>query len=54
MGRATEKMRDYAERIAEQLGLDEPDYDDFDEVHDFIEENKDDYWRERREFSVCD
>lgn len=29
---ATERMIDFAERIAEELDLPEPDYDDFDET----------------------
>ncbi len=41
---ATQKMIDFAERIAEELGLDEPDYDDFEETSEFISEWKDDYW----------
>ena len=34
---------------AEYLGIDEPDFDDFDETRNFIDENRDDYWREMRE-----
>ena len=49
MGRATDKMIDYAQKIAGYLGIDEPDFDDFEETRNFIDENRDDYWREMRE-----
>lgn len=44
MGRATDKMVAFAEKIADELNLDEPNYDDFDETSEFIDDNKDDYW----------
>ena len=49
MGRATDKMIDYAQKIADYLGIDPPDFDDFDDTRNFIDDNKDDYWREMRE-----
>ena len=49
MGKATTKMIDYARAIAVYLGLDEPDYDDFEETRKFIDDNRDDYWSEMRE-----
>ena len=49
MGRATDKMIEYAEKIADYLGIDPPDLDDFDDTRNFIDDNKDDYWREMRE-----
>ena len=48
MGKATARMIEYAEAIAEYLGIDPPDFDDFEETRDFIDDNKDDYWHERR------
>ncbi len=41
---ATAKMIAFAEKIAEELGLDEPDYNDFDDTSAFIDDWKDDYW----------
>ena len=49
MGRPTDKMIEYAEKIADYLGIDYPDLDDFDDTRNFIDDNKDDYWREMRE-----
>ncbi len=49
MGKATARMIEYAEAIAEYLGIDPPDFDDFEETRDFIDDNKDDYWREMRD-----
>ena len=49
MGMATRKMKEYAEAIADYLEIEPPDFDDFEETRDFIDENKDDYWREMRE-----
>ena len=46
MGKATDKMIEYAEKIADYLGIDPPDFDD---TRNFIDDNKDDYWREMRE-----
>ena len=40
---------EYAEKIADYLGIDPPDFDDFDDTRNFIDDNKDDYWREMRE-----
>ena len=54
MGKATQKMQDYAAAIAEYLGIDPPDFDDFEETRDFIDENKDEYWYQRRECGDCD
>ena len=46
----TLKMKEFATDIADELGLDYPDFDDFDDVHNFIEENKDDFYESRRLF----
>lgn len=43
----TEKMIDFAEAIAEELHLPEPDYNSYDEVSAFIANNKDDYYQRR-------
>ena len=48
MGKATEKMIAFAAAIAERLGIDEPDYNDFGEVSEFIDENKDEYNNSRK------
>jgi hypothetical protein len=47
MGKATEKMREFAEKIAEALHIDEPDYNDFGEVSEFIDEYKDEFYNSR-------
>lgn len=44
MGRPTDKMLAFARDIFDALGGDEPDWDDFDSVHNYIEDNKDDYY----------
>jgi hypothetical protein len=41
---ATKKMIELAENIAIELNICLPDYDDFDEISKFIDENKDDYF----------
>lgn len=41
---ATDSMVVYAEKIAEQLGLEEPDYYDYEETKEFIEEYEDAYY----------
>lgn len=41
---ATQKMIDFASRIAEELDLPEPDYFDFEETSAFIEDWKEAYW----------
>jgi len=41
---ATMKMIEFAQAIAEKLHIDEPDYDDFDETSEFIDEYKDEYY----------
>lgn len=58
MGRATDKMLSFARDIADEIGLDMPTKKDesgsvvpdesFDAIHDFIEENKDDFYELRR------
>lgn len=58
MGRATDKMLSFARDIADELGLDMPTKKDesgnvvpdesFDTIHDFIEENKNDFYEWRR------
>lgn len=50
MGKPTNKMIDFARAIADYLSLEEPDYNDFDAVSEFIAEHKDDYYEERRLF----
>ena len=47
MGRPTEKMLSFARDIYDALGCDEPDWDDFDSVHEYIDFNKDDYYKGR-------
>lgn len=44
MTKATDKMKAFAEKIAKLLGVDEPDYNDFNDTADFIDENKDEYY----------
>lgn len=41
---ATGKMVEFAERIADVLGLSYPDFENFDETSEFIEDNKQDYF----------
>lgn len=41
----TDAMIDLAERIADRLGIDPPDMDDFDDVADFIYLNKEEFYR---------
>ena len=48
MGRPTEKMRSFARDIYDTLGGEEPDWDDFDSVNEYIDFNKDDYYEWRR------
>lgn len=49
MGKATEKMKEFAEAIAYELDIDEPDYDNFDETKEFIDENKDDFYASKED-----
>ena len=44
MGKATPKMIHFAKRIAEELDLPEPNYNDFDDTSEFISEWKNDYY----------
>jgi hypothetical protein len=44
MGKPTQSMIDFAADIAERLGLDKPDMEDYDEVADFIYLNKEDFY----------
>lgn len=44
MSKATEKMLEFAQDIADELDLEMPDSEDFDEIKEFIEENKDDFY----------
>lgn len=46
----TPRMRDFAKAIAEELGLEEPDYDNFREVSDFIDEHKQEYYDSIHDF----
>lgn len=48
MGRPTERMLSFARDIYDALGGEEPDLDDFDSVHEYIDFNKDDYYEWRR------
>ena len=48
MGRATQKMIEFASAIAEELGLDMPDEDNFNEVSEFIQIYQDDYYESKR------
>ncbi len=45
---ATDKMIEFAEKIAEELDLPTPDFDNFKETSEFINENKDDYFESKR------
>ena len=47
-GIATDRMVEFAEAIAEELDLEEPDYDDFEETSEFISEYKDEFYRSKR------
>ena len=49
MGRPTEKMLSFARDIYDALGGEEPDWDDFDSVHEYIDLNKSDYYELRRD-----
>jgi hypothetical protein len=44
MGRPTEKMTDFAEKISDLLGVEPDDWDDFESVSEFISEYKEDYF----------
>lgn len=44
MGKPTEAMIEFATDIAEKLGLEVPDTDDYDEVADFIYLNKEEFY----------
>ena len=44
MGRPTEKMTDFAEKIYDLLGVEPDDWDDFESVSEFISEYKEDYF----------
>lgn len=44
MGRPTEKMTDFAEKISDLLGVKPDDWDDFESVSEFISEYKEDYF----------
>lgn len=48
--KATDKMIEFAEAIAEVLDLPELGTTDYDEIKEFIEENKDDYYYYRKEY----
>lgn len=48
-GEATQKQMDYAEDIAEELGIDLPEERDKKTISEFISENVDDYFESRRE-----
>ena len=49
MGMATLKMKNYAEEIADYLGIDPPDFDDFEETSEWIDEHRMEYLRARRD-----
>ena len=44
MGKPTQNMTELVTDIAEALGLDMPDTDDYDDVADFIYLNKEEYY----------
>ena len=46
MEKATAKMIEFAKKIAERLHIEEeePDYNDYDETSEFIDEYKDEYY----------
>ena len=44
----TEDMIEFAEKIADRLGIDPPDMEDFDDVADFIYLNKEEFYRTER------
>lgn len=46
---ATQKQMDYAEDIAEELGIDIPNEHDMETISEFISDNVDDYFEARRE-----
>ena len=46
---ATEKQREFAEKIAMRLDIEEPDYGDFDETAEFISMNVEDYGQVQRD-----
>ena len=46
--RSAEKMLSFARDIYDALGGEEPDWDDFDSVREYIDLNKDDYYEWRR------
>ena len=46
--KATYKMIDFAEAIAEELNLPEPDFDKYDEVAEFIDEHKYEYYDSKK------
>lgn len=54
MGKATQRMREFAEQIAAYLGIPEPDFNDFDATSEFIDDNKSEYFEERRMFGDFD
>ena len=54
MGTPTMKMIEYAESIANVLDIEEPDYDSYDDVANFIAVNKNAYKREIQRFHVVD
>lgn len=54
MGKATQRMQKFAEKIAAYLGIPAPDFDDFDETSAFIDDNKEAYFEERRMFGDYD
>ena len=47
MGKATEKQIDFATTIAEELGLELPDFNDRTETSDFISEYADEFYEQR-------
>lgn len=46
---ATEKQMEYAEAIAEELGIDLPEEHSMNEISMFIDDNKDDFYQARRD-----
>lgn len=44
-GIATDAMIEFAMAIAEELGVEEPDYENFEETHDFIAKYESEFYR---------
>lgn len=49
MGMATLRMKEYAEAIADYLGIEPPDFDSFEETSEWIDEHRLEYIRAKRD-----